>query len=76
MKTADQVEVEFRADLQALLKKWGAEIEAEDHYPGYPECGEDIRMEVHIPGKYESDGTCLQDFAVINLGTLIRADDA
>jgi hypothetical protein len=35
---------EFKEELQQLLIKWGAEIEAEDHYKGWPECGEDVRM--------------------------------
>lgn len=40
----EELEAAFLADLQALLDKYGAEIEAKDHYQGYPECGEDVRM--------------------------------
>ena len=40
----EELEAAFLADLQALLDKNGAEIEAKDHYQGYPECGEDVRM--------------------------------
>ena len=39
----------FLAELTALLRKWGAELEAKDHYLGYPECGEDIRITAWIP---------------------------
>ena len=49
MQTSQQVEIEFRAELAALLKKWDATLSAEDHYPGWPECGEDVRMTVSIP---------------------------
>lgn len=68
MKTAEQVENEFRAELQALINKYGAEIEVRDHYQGYSECGEDIRMMVTIPTIYDSDGYVQQDYTEFNLG--------
>lgn len=49
MQTKEQIEQEFRSELQSLLDKYGAEIEAKDHYQGYAECGEDVRMTVYIP---------------------------
>ena len=38
----------FKKELAELLRKYNANIEAKDHYQGYPECGEDIRMEVWL----------------------------
>ena len=35
-------------ELAALLKKYNAEMEADDHYTGYPECGQDIRITVEF----------------------------
>lgn len=63
MITAAQTEAKFRAELAALLARYDgdpivykgtstpnrARLEAEDHYPGYAECGEDVRMTVSIP---------------------------
>jgi hypothetical protein len=39
----------FLEELAALLKKYNAEIEADDHYQGYPECGQDIRITIDFP---------------------------
>jgi hypothetical protein len=38
----------FKAEIAALLARWGATIEAADHWKGYSECGEDIRMTASI----------------------------
>lgn len=48
---------EFKEALRAFLSLYDrgtykVEIEAEDHYSGYPECGQDIRMQVYLPGLY------------------------
>jgi hypothetical protein len=56
-----------------LLKRWGAEIEAEDHYPGYAECGEDIRMTVHVPGLYDEHGNTIRERCEIDLGSSIES---
>ena len=78
MKTASEVSREFMTKLQLLLKEyshgdWEASIGAEDHYPGYPECGEDIRMTVDIPAVYDSEGGCLREMTEINLGSYFSA---
>lgn len=65
-QTKKQVEEAFRKDLTALLNKYSAYIEAEDHYPGYPECGEDIRMTVTIPAIYKGENC--RDWTEIDLG--------
>jgi hypothetical protein len=67
MKTQKQVETEFKEELKALLKKWGAEIEASDQYSGYPECGEDIHMIVSIPAIYDKNGT-VREYTEVDLG--------
>lgn len=38
----------FLNDLQLLLEKHDATIEAEDHWMGYAECGQDVRMTVEF----------------------------
>jgi hypothetical protein len=48
MITSQEVEKQFRVDLNALLLKYSSptsitDITAEDHFRGYAECGEDIR---------------------------------
>jgi len=75
-KTCTEIEAEFRAELAALLARYNdpktrlndATLEADDHYRGYPECGEDVRMTVEIPGIYDGEGNCLRPWTTINLG--------
>jgi len=38
----------FKAELSALLAKYDAVLSAKDHYEGYPECGEDVRITVEL----------------------------
>lgn len=68
LQTKQQIEQSFRAELQALLDRYGAEIEAKDHYRGYPECGEDVRMTVVIPGIWDEDGNPVREWTEIDLG--------
>ena len=70
MKTKEQVESEFRAELQSLLDKYGAELEAKDHWQGYAECGEDVRMTVSIDGIYD-DCEVVQEWTEIDLGSVV-----
>lgn len=67
MKNSAEVAKAFRDELQALLDKYGAELSAKDHYQGYPECGEDIRMTVDIPAVLEM-GYVTREYAEIDLG--------
>ena len=71
MKTKTQVKAEFLTDLNNLLLKYSAEISAEDHWQGYPECGEDIRIEIEIPGVWDNDGECVSEDCYIDLGRYI-----
>jgi hypothetical protein len=71
IKTKEQVEREFRAELQALLNKYGAELEAKDYWTGYSECGEDVRMTVAIEGIYDKDGNTIRPWMEIDLGSHI-----
>lgn len=64
VKTRQMVEETFRKEIKEFLKSWGAEVTAEDHYSGYPECGEDIRITVSIPAIY-NDGICLREYCEI-----------
>lgn len=69
MQTKEQIEQAFRAELQALLDKYGAELEARDHWTGYAECGEDVRMTVDIPGEWDKDGEPVREWTEIDLGS-------
>lgn len=71
MITKQEVETAFRSELQALLDKWGAEIEAGDHFIGYEECGQDIRMTVSIPCRYTEHGEVTREHTEIDLGNWI-----
>lgn len=70
LKTKEQVSLEFRQDLQALLAKYGAEteLEASDHWTGYAECGQDVRMVVYIPGLYDDNHDCVREPTEVDLG--------
>ena len=68
----DQVEAEFTKELKALLAKWGAELEADDYFVGYAECGEDIRMKVTVTGIYNYNGDTVREFTEIDLGRWVK----
>ena len=69
MQTKEQVAQTFKAELQALLDKYGAGLAAKDHYQGYPECGEDVRMTVVIPGIWDKGGEPVREYTEIDLGS-------
>lgn len=37
-------------DIQLVLEKHGASISVDNHYLGYPECGQDLRITIEIEG--------------------------
>lgn len=77
--TAEEIEIQFRKELSELLHKYDgnnrykAELSCEDHYPGYAESGEDVRMTVSIPAIYE-DGETIRERVEIDLGNLFRSE--
>jgi hypothetical protein len=71
METKEQISAAFKAELQALLDKYNAELEAKDHWQGYSECGEDVRMIVDIPAIYDSKHNCMREYTEIDLGGYI-----
>jgi len=72
MQTKSQVELEFRTELYALLKKYAALLEAKDVYQGYPESGVDIRMIVTIPAIYTNDNRDIErELTEIDLGDYV-----
>ncbi len=75
MKTAAEIRAEFRADLQAVLDKHGAELEAADHYQGYSECGEDVRMVAHIAAFYDQ-GELVSEGTEVDLGSHIWPNES
>ena len=68
MKTKEEITKEFTEELKDLLKKYDAEIEAEDHFQGYSDEGSDIRIEVSIPSKYDENNEIISEYTVIDLG--------
>lgn len=44
----DDKRKQFVDDFKELLKKYDCHIEADDHFEGYSECGQDIRMTVEF----------------------------
>lgn len=69
MKTPKELEDEFTAKLRALLAEYNADLTAEDHYPGYAECGSDIRMTATLVSKWAPDyGEQLLPWVEIDLG--------
>ena len=69
--TKEETEFLFMYELKALLKKYNAELSAKDHYQGYPECGEDVRMTVDINGINGIE--C--DYIELDLGEYIDGKD-
>jgi len=69
--TTDKVTAQFKAELHALLKKWDAELSTEDHWKGFAECGEDVRMTVHIPAIYDGNGETIRPGTEIDLGRIV-----
>ena len=43
---------QFKEELKALVLKYRCSIEAKDHWEGYSECGEDVRMTVDFEQDY------------------------
>ena len=66
-KTSKEVEAAFRAEFQALLDKYSAVVKAEDHWQGYAECGEDVRITVEIKSVY-SGSELIQEYTEIDFG--------
>lgn len=72
MQSSEYIKNQFIAELRELFAKydfggWKASISAEDHWQGYAECGEDVRMTVTIPSKWEN-GEQVREMAEIDLG--------
>ena len=73
MRTSEEIAKSFKEELEELLFKYNeAELDAQDHYPGYPESGEDIRMTVTIPAKWDNN-VMISDYTEIDLGNWFRA---
>lgn len=73
MQTKQQVAQAFKTELQALLDRYGADLEAEDQWQGYAECGEDVRMTVNVPAIYDADHNCVREYTEIDLGRWMPA---
>lgn len=69
--TEEKIRDEFITKLKTLLHEYDAVLSAKDHYQGYPECGEDVRMTVDIDGIYSEDGDIIRPYMDIDLGAYI-----
>jgi hypothetical protein len=69
MKTRDQIEAEFRADLRTLLAKYNADLEIEED--PYDHSGNGT-ITVTIPSVYEHN-TRVSDHVMIDLGRYVDA---
>jgi hypothetical protein len=76
MQTKEQVTQAFTDELQALLDKYGADVTAKDVWPGYEECGEDIRIVVTVPEIYDADHNCVRERTIIDFGDYILPADS
>jgi len=74
MKTKEQLEKEFREDFQKLLNKYNAEVDVDDHWQGYAECGRDIKVMVSSDAIYDNDYNCVQEAMDFDLGTVHFSD--
>jgi hypothetical protein len=72
MKTKEEVKKEFLLDLHILLSKYSAELETEDHWKGYAECGRNLRMTVYISSQYDKEGNLLVEGTEIDLGKYFK----
>lgn len=70
-QSKEQVDAKFRHELRALLAKYNAELQAEDHWQGYAECGEDVRMTVYVPAVFDENHNCVREWTSIDLGTFV-----
>jgi len=70
VKTAAEVEAEFRADLQALLNKHNAELCVEESINDYAYSS---KMVVYIDGVY-GETEVIQEFTDIDLGSAVYHD--
>ncbi len=71
MISAKQVKYQILVELQALLNTYNAELYAEDHYEGYAECGEDVRMTIYVPAVYDADNNCIREATEVDLGDCV-----
>jgi len=46
---------QFKQELINLCRKYDCEIEARDHWTGYAECGQDVRITVEFNGDYSAE---------------------
>lgn len=74
LEVEDEIRHSFIQELGALLIKYNAEIRASDHWTGYPECGEDVRMTVTIESRYENS-ELIHGFIEIDLTDSIQPED-
>lgn len=72
--TAADIEKQFKAELKALLAKYGASIEAEDQYEGYPEDDQELHVMVTVPSK--DDGERSREGCRIDLGELFDGGES
>lgn len=69
MRTKEQTTTDFLMKFDALLREFHATLVVDDHYPGYSECGQDIRATIEVSPVWDNLGNCTQEGVDIELGT-------
>jgi hypothetical protein len=73
MKSALQVESEFKEDIKTLLAKYGAEVELIDKGRDW---SYDYVIQVTIPARYDDHQNVISDFSQFSLGSWINENNA
>lgn len=71
---SEDVERLFMAEFMSLLDRYEAEIDARDHYEGYPGIGQDVRMTLSIPWICDKSGDTVQAGVDVDLGSWVDAE--
>lgn len=74
IKTKEEIFEAFKADFQALLEKYGAELEVSEETKG-PACYRRQTLELYIPSKYDPEaGNYITECVSEDLGTFFDKD--
>ena len=69
-----ELEAQFKEEFVALLRKYNASLEVEDHWSGYSECGEDIQARIESCAKYDDNGNMIEPELSFDLGCYLTSD--
>jgi len=64
----------FETELRALLQKHRCTLTVDNHWTGYPECGQDLRLTADIDTRWDENGDLISLGGTLNLGTHVGFD--